>query len=587
ANNPGDPNIVTITDAFSPLVVHISNASGNPYTFTGSGKLTGGTLVSKTGTGIAKFANANNDFSGATTISGGAIIKQVADSTTGDINVTADNVSFVLDGGIADGAGQTVHIHGPGITGANYFFANSGGYRGALQSQNGNNTWEGDIALESTANGALTVNRVGVQSNASLTLTGNITENVTGAYLLFRAGNLGENITLAGPSTYSYTAETQMFSFGGSIILGSDNKLPTGILLNLTSGGSTVFDMNGFDQETAGIYGGATGLMATITNNGSGPSVLTSSPAVGISVTSNAFITDDGTNTVSFVKNGEGSQILGNANTYSGTTTVNAGILSINGDQTGATGAVQVSGGSLGGAGIIGGAVTVGALGILDPAYVVTAGATGTLTVDSANFSAGGTLAVDLNDANGQKADLLAVNNGLNVANAKLVFKVAGALAETSYTIASAGSITGTISPGDVTGLPAGYQLVHTATEIRLEQAAGYATWAAANAGGGTADQDHDNDGVENGVEYFLGETGSGFTTSPTSLTGPTATWTNGGNIPSGDYGSQFVIQTSGNLVDWTDVVDTDPNLDNQAGSVSYTLTGSGSRFMRLKVTPN
>jgi hypothetical protein len=39
--------------------------------------------------------------------------------------------------------------------------------------------------------------------------------------------------------------------------------------------------------------------------------------------------------------------------------------------------------------------------------------------------------------------------------------------------------------------------------------------------------------------------------------------------------------------VNWTDVPGTgDANLVNTSSSVAYTLTGSGKKFVRLKVTP-
>jgi hypothetical protein len=113
-----------------------------------------------------------------------------------------------------------------------------------------------------------------------------------------------------------------------------------------------------------------------------------------------------------------------------------------------------------------------------------------------------------------------------------------------------------------------------------------YASWAADNAGGQTADLDYDIDGVSNGVEFFM-NAAAGFTANP-ALVGSTVTWPNGGNIPSSAYGSQFVVQTSTNLVNWLDVPGTgDANLANTSGSVSYTVTGSGKQFVRLKVTPN
>jgi hypothetical protein len=77
-----------------------------------------------------------------------------------------------------------------------------------------------------------------------------------------------------------------------------------------------------------------------------------------------------------------------------------------------------------------------------------------------------------------------------------------------------------------------------------------------------------------------------GFTSSK-ELVDNTVTWPNGGNIDSAAYGSQFVVQTSTDLVNWTDVPGTgDANLVNTSSSVAYTLTGPGKNFVRLKVTP-
>ena len=113
-----------------------------------------------------------------------------------------------------------------------------------------------------------------------------------------------------------------------------------------------------------------------------------------------------------------------------------------------------------------------------------------------------------------------------------------------------------------------------------------FETWAQTNSGGQTANLDWDNDGVSNGVEFFMNSE-AGFTANP-GLVGNTVTWPNGGNIPSSAYGSEFVVQTSTDLVDWIDVPGTgDANLANTSGSVSYTVTGSGKQFVRLKVTPN
>ena len=94
--------------------------------------------------------------------------------------------------------------------------------------------------------------------------------------------------------------------------------------------------------------------------------------------------------------------------------------------------------------------------------------------------------------------------------------------------------------------------------------ASGFAIWATTNAPGQTPDQDHDNDGVENGIEYFMGETGSSFTPMPGLDATNTVTWT-----MDTDYDGAYEVQTSPDLSNWTNV---EPRPTPVAGSLSHTL---------------
>jgi hypothetical protein len=107
----------------------------------------------------------------------------------------------------------------------------------------------------------------------------------------------------------------------------------------------------------------------------------------------------------------------------------------------------------------------------------------------------------------------------------------------------------------------------------------GFGTWASANAPGQTASQDHDGDGVPNGVEYFMGESGSSFTTNPQPVDG-TITWPRNPNAT----GLTFKVLSSTDLVTWNDVTSSANTTD--PASVSYTLPNNGAkRFARLEVT--
>jgi hypothetical protein len=125
-------------------------------------------------------------------------------------------------------------------------------------------------------------------------------------------------------------------------------------------------------------------------------------------------------------------------------------------------------------------------------------------------------------------------------------------------------------------------------SNVTLQAGAGsgsYASWATTNSVTDAVNADSNRDGVPNGIAYFMNATGRAILPG---VVGSKVTWPNGGNIPSSAYGTQFVVQTSPNLVTWTSVAVTDPKLSNTVGSVSYTLPpGVGKTFVRLAVTPD
>jgi len=299
------------------LVALDINSSSNTFTVDQVlNQTTGG--FTKLGAGRVVFTQANT-YSGETTISAGAIIRQVADTTTGNISV-ASGATFVLSGGVSDGAGQSLSINGSGA-GDNYFYTGSAQQRGSLQAQNGANTWAGDIVINGTSN-----TRIGVQNGASLTLSGHISESVAGSEVLFRAGAVGDNIILSG--TGSWTGATTLFSAGGSIRIMDDNRLSTAASVLFTTGGSTVFDLNGFNQEFAGIESISAAI--TIRSDAAGSSTLTSNTPTDMSFNSLGNIAE-GLGTVSFVKQGAGTQTFSRANTYTGDTTITGGTLALSG----------------------------------------------------------------------------------------------------------------------------------------------------------------------------------------------------------------------------------------------------------------
>jgi autotransporter-associated beta strand protein len=118
------------------------------------------------------------------------------------------------------------------------------------------------------------------------------------------------------------------------------------------------------------------------------------------------------------------------------------------------------------------------------------------------------------------------------------------------------------------------------ATTLVTVTEGGYESWKTANAGGETADLDYDKDGVSNGVEYFMGQTGTTFTPNPSVVDGKVS-WPYDANTAG--TGMTYQVMTSTDLVIWDPV---DPQPVPAAGLLEYTLpTGNTARFVRLEVT--
>ena len=318
----------------------ISGGSGAGLTFAG----TGGAQI--------YIGNTGNTFDGPITINGGEVVFN-------DNGAFGSTTSITIDGGrltmaSMDTAGNTSALTAATIASSRNIFVGAGaGTSISVSGSTGVTTYNGVIADKTGA---------------------------TGAWAKQGAGRL----ELGGVSTY--TGNTAINN-GTVRLTTGNNRLPTGTTVSLGQTASAnlgIFDLNGFNQQIAGLNS-TTGTNATATNN-----TVTSASAATLTISgSGTYSYGDGTNansgvitgSISLVKSGSGTQTLGDANIYTGTTQVNGGTLLINGNQSSATGAVSVSnsGTVLGGTGTIGGAITVNsAAAILGGTG---AAASGTLTV--------------------------------------------------------------------------------------------------------------------------------------------------------------------------------------------------------------
>ena len=122
------------------------------------------------------------------------------------------------------------------------------------------------------------------------------------------------------------------------------------------------------------------------------------------------------------------------------------------------------------------------------------------------------------------------------------------------------------------------------ATSVAPPAGGGYADWALANGITGGIDGDHDNDRVANGIEFFMGESGNGFTAMPELGADRKITCTMGDDY-TGAYGpdADYVLESSTTLGGWMPVPA--GQVQFLGKDVSYTLPAGEDRiFVRLKV---
>jgi fibronectin-binding autotransporter adhesin len=194
--------------------------------------------------------------------------------------------------------------------------------------------------------------------NGTTTNTANV--NLASTLVVSGVSNGGVNSALGSSSS---DAANLVLDRGVLRHTGAANS-STDRLFTIGAGGATL-ESAGAGGVTFGSAGGANALSGTgartltLGGAGTGRSTLASSLANGA---------DPIGDVLSVVKSGSGTWTLAGNNTYTGTTTVSAGALYVNGNQSLATGAVSVlAAATLGGSGTIGGAVTLAANSTLAP----------------------------------------------------------------------------------------------------------------------------------------------------------------------------------------------------------------------------
>lgn len=227
--------------------------------------------------------------------------------------------------------------------------------------------------LSGTITPAADAYRFGTKSqNGALGIVGD--NKLTGArgLIIGQTGNSGVRIVIAG--TNNFTGDT-VINTGAKLTLGNNLALQNSVLDVGASGGNFALNSAGTvtgvvlaNNPTFGGLKGSRALLTVFTNSGgNNESNLAFANVLGFTLnTGDGKVCDyagaiaNFTNGTTIVKTGLGTQILSGSSTYSGTTTVSAGKLVINGSLSNVDAALNVaSNATLGGTGTIGRNVTI------------------------------------------------------------------------------------------------------------------------------------------------------------------------------------------------------------------------------------
>ena len=545
----------------------LAKLGANTLTLNLANTYTGATIIRQ---GTLKLASGgllnSGNYAGAVTFGGEAATFEHAGTGT-----------QTLSGAVTGGGAVVLSANGQLI------LSNSGNTYGSLSLNNGRvflnnniNALPAAATVSVTGGGNLVFGPAGARGNA-------ITVG-TGAGITARNGADLSNVALPGT---------------GTVVFNNDD-VNTGLLAisnGQTLTGSLTVQVGGTRMLATGGSIGRVDLSGNLT--GGGALVMTSSGNV-----SNAnYLT--------------GVLTLSGTNDYAGTTTVNSGTLRINGNQSGATGAVTVGGASaagtptLAGTGTIGGNVTIdtaggGAAGILAPG----SDGIGNLILNGTtlSFGSGSTASFEVDADTTTNRDQVTGISALTYGGTLKITSTGTLSAGDSWDLFDFTSQSGTFdnnssfgtdgsSDANLPDLGAGlvWQFNYTTGTLSVAASAGFSGWITGTFANGTVpsgkqgpNQDADNDGIPNLVEYAIA--GQDPTVpNPTigSFDGTLLSFTKRGDATGLTYAIEESTELGGIGDPWAEVVHNPPNIYvNNGTTISYTLTpGSPVRnFIRLMV---
>jgi autotransporter-associated beta strand protein len=376
----------------------IDTASGS---LTISGILSGSQGLTKAGANTLTLSGTNT-YTGKTNIIAGTL----------SINTLKDTSTSSALGAPTTAANGTIAI-GNGTTAATLVYTGSGDTTNRVIDLAGTT---GGVTIDQSGSGTLTFTSAFTATGAgakTLTLQGSTASGgVISAAIVDSSSATA--LTKAGTGTWSLSGAC---SFTGATAV-------NGGTLNLGAGGTT----------------GSLATSSSITVTSPGIFAFNRSNAVTMGTDCNSVISGTGAVTQS----GSGTTTVGSTQTYTGATTINAGIFLVTGS-THASSAVAVnSGGTLKGTGTINGTITVASGGTVGPG--LTGVAIGQLNVVNATLQSGSTVSVDLDGTTPTFDKINSAAGTITLAGNLTVATLTNAALGKVYTIIGAATVTGTFN---------------------------------------------------------------------------------------------------------------------------------------------
>lgn len=438
------------------------------------------------------------------------------------------------------------------------------------------NNGTGTTGLTKVGSGLLTLTGTNTYTGPTTITGGTLALNVGGPIGTIRGAvtvNSGGTLSGAAADSLGYTAGTQVTTLnlnGGTFnnTIAGNQGFSTNV--NLTAGAITSTGGGAFNFNAGfGITSNAAAVPSTISSrilirNAANLPVNVAAGTVpgGVDLVISGIISSETANGA-LTKSGNGTLQLSGVNTYAGGTTVSAGTLEGTGSATSA--------------------LNVASAATLSPGVGV-----GTWLSAAATFTSGSIFKAEINSSN-ITADKLQATGIVTLGGATLVLSDLGSGLVSNNTKLTLIDYTGGSLIGTFAGLAEGATVTvglntfllsyadSSKVTLTAQLSGDYGSWAITNAGGQAANLDFDDDGLRNGVEYFMGVTSAGFTPSPAVVAGKITWPKNPAAI------ATYVVQISSDLVTWNPAP---TGVQDTGTAVIYTLpTGGGKLFVRLRLT--